>query len=401
MSPMPPPPSHTRHADTDWLALAVHTARVAVGVSELHSGVLVDANDAFCRLYRYRRDEVIGRRSAELDLWPDPRQRERLFELLLRHGQVDGFAARYRNRLGETGDLEISARIVHRDGEPFVMGFLSDVTDRMELLEGLRAAQGRLGVVLRSSRVLVFAQDLALRYTWVANPALGATEDELLGRSDDDILGPEAAAPLVAIKRGVLASGRPARRDVWVDNQGRRGCFDLVVEPERDAAGRVVGIVCAAFDITHRMGAAAVAAPQPPAGAPLPPREQLQQRHAGAQVLVVEHNPVLRQLVAALLEQAGLQVVQATSGVQALSLAVQLSPALLLLDMELPQRGGVAAARAIRTLLARRVPVVAMITAATPREAALALDADLDDVIGKPVVAEQLYPRVLAWLDNR
>jgi CheY-like chemotaxis protein len=118
-------------------------------------------------------------------------------------------------------------------------------------------------------------------------------------------------------------------------------------------------------------------------------------------VLVAEHNPVLRQLVAALLEQAGLQVVQATSGVQALSLAVQLSPALLLLDMELPQRGGVAAARAIRTLLARRVPVVAMITAATPREAALALDADLDDVIDKPVVAEQLYPRVLAWLDNR
>ena len=88
--------------------------------------------------------------------------------------------------------------------------------------------------------MLVFRQDAALRYTWVANPALGATEDELLGRSDDEILGPEAAAPLVAIKRGVLASGRPARRDVWVDNQGRSGCFDLVVEPERDAAGRVV-----------------------------------------------------------------------------------------------------------------------------------------------------------------
>jgi len=326
---------------------------------------------------------------------------------------------------------------VHRDGEPFLIGFLSDVTDRVELLEGLRAAQGRLGVVLRSSRVLVFAQDLALRYTWVANPALGATEDELLGRSDDEILGPEAAAPLVAIKRGVLASGRPARRDVWVDNQGRSGCFDLVVEPERDAAGRVVGIVCAAFDITQRMSAPggaqagaslqviqglaslidrealtptqarrllridAAATRHAHAAVPPPACEQLRQRHAGTQVLVAEHNPVLRQLVAALLEQAGLQVVQATSGVQALSLAVQLSPALLLLDMELPQRGGVAAARAIRTLLAQRLPVVAMITAATPREAALALDADLDDVIDKPVVAEQLYNKVLAWLDIR
>lgn len=132
-----------------------------------------------------------------------------------------------------------------------------------------------------------------------------------------------------------------------------------------------------------------------------PALQRLRRHHGGAPVLVAEQNPVLRELAVALLQDAGLQVTAAATGVEAFSLALQLPVRLLLLDMELPQRGGVAAARAIRTLLARRVPVVAMITAATPREAALALDADLDDVIGKPVVAEQLYPRVLAWLDNR
>jgi PAS domain S-box-containing protein len=416
---------------TDWLALAVRSAHVAVGVSSLRSGLFVDVNDAFCRLYLLRRDEVVGRSSAELGLWPDPQQRERLLGLLRRHGSVSGFQARYRNRLGETGEVEVSARIVDQDGEPFFIGFLTEFSDSRELVDGLRAAQSRLGVVLRSSQVLVFAQDHELRYTWVANPALGSTEHELLGRSDEEILGPEAAAPLVAIKRGVLASGRPDRRDVWVANGGQMGCFDLAVEPERDGAGRVVGIVCAAFDITQRMTApaapslqviqglaslidreglsplqaqrlmriGAMAAQRHKVPGALPAREQLRQRHGGALVLVAEHNPVLRQLVAALLEQAGLRVALADSGVQAFSLAMQLSPALLLLDMELPQRGGVATARAVRAMVPRRVPLVAMMSVSPPLGAALALDADLDDVIDKPVAADRLYDKVLAWLD--
>lgn len=402
----------------DWLALAAQTAHVAVGVSRACDGVLIEANEAFCRLFGYPRKQLLGRSSAELVLWPDPQRRQGMLELLQRNGAVNGYSMPYRNAAGETGQLEISARIVSREGVPHLIGFLTDVTDRHELIEGLRAAQGRLGVALRASSMLVFRQDRALRYTWVANPALGVSEADVLGRTDVEMLGAEAAAPLVAIKQRVLDSGRAQRRDVWVANNGQLGCFDLVVEPERDGAGRVVGIVCAALDITQRMTqhtprppsqrtGAAAGGPGPAAGQDRPPDDdaqrvtaQLRAQHAGRLVVVAAHNAVLRELTAALLEHAGLRVAPAASGVEAFSLTLQLAPDLLLLDMEMPQRGAVAAARAIRTMVGHRLPLLAMVTAAPQVDAGLALDADLDDVIVTPVHAAALYARVLAWLET-
>jgi PAS domain S-box-containing protein len=422
---------------TDWLSLAAQTAHVAMAISSHPGGRFIEVNEAFCRLFQYSRADIIGRSSAELGLWPDPHQRERLLQAIQRQGSVSGFEARYRNRLGEMGDLQISARLVPHGDDTLLIGFLSEVTGQHEMLSGLRTAQIRLGVMLRSSKVLVFCQDARLRYTWVANPALGVTEEDLLGRTDDEIMGATAAAPLVAIKRHVLDSGRPLRRDVWVANNGQLGCFDLVVEPERDPAGRVSGIVCAAFDITERMTAPNGAAHQGHANRikglasllgrePLSPRQSrrlagidleaaslasptpasaaltlLSRHHAGSRVVLAEHNPVLRELATALLEDAGLQVVRAATGVEAFSLCMQLAPALLLLDMELPQRGAVAATHALRAMLQRRLPIVAMVTESPPDGDALALDADLDDLIEKPVVAEQLYAKVLVWLETR
>lgn len=417
----------------DWLGTASRMAHVAVGVSNLDTGVCVEANEAFGRLFHLSRAQIVGHSAAELGIWPDAAQRDRLVATLRREGHVTRFEARYRNSLGETGDLEISARVIVRNGERFVIGFLTEATTQREVVEGLRVAQSRLGVVLRASDMLVFRQDAALRYTWVANPALGATESELIGRTDEDIMGAEAAAPLVAVKRRVLATACAERRDVWVAHNGQLGCFDLVVEPERDAAGRVVGIVCAAQDITRRMAASST----PPGTAvrtiqgmssligrealttrqaerlqriddaagrlrgppdPTPARERLRKEHAGKRVVVAEHNPVMRLMVAALLEEAGLQPIVAVSGVEAFSFTMQSTPALLLLDMELPQNGGVAAARALRTMAPPALRIVAMLSVSAPVGAALALDADLDDVLDKPVAAARLYERVLAWL---
>ena len=417
--------------------MASRTAHVAVGVSSFPSGVIVEVNEAFCRLFQRPRDQIVGRTAVDLGLWVDAQQRQRLVEGAQQPNGIAGFEARYHNASGESGDLEVSARVVSQGDQRYLISFLTEVTREREFVEGLRVVQARLGVVMRATGLLVMRQDHDLRYTWVANPALGATEEDLLGRTDEEIMGAEAAAPLSAIKRRVLESGRAERRDVWVANKGHLGCFDLVVEPECDAGGRVVGILCAAQDITRRMvdePRARLAAPVKAIrgmasligrealtrrqaerllridievgrlagpGRAAPALQQLRDRHAGVLVLVAEHNPVLGELVRALLEDAGLRVALADNGVEAFSFALQLSPALLLLDMEMPQSGGVAAARAVRAMLPRTLPIVAMLSALPPPMAVRALDADLDDVLDKPVPAQRLYEKVLAWLDAR
>lgn len=86
----------------------------------------------------------------------------------------------------------------------------------------------------------------------MANPALGFTHEFLIGRRDEDIFDQEDARQLGLIKRRVMLTGRGERQEVWAISLGRTGCFDLIVEPERAADGRITGLICAAADITLR-----------------------------------------------------------------------------------------------------------------------------------------------------
>src|SRR5262245_36481766 len=53
-----------------------------------------------------------------------------------------------------------------------------------------------------------------------------------------------------AIKQGVLDNGVGTRTEVMITFEDKKHYFDLTVEPLRDALGAVVGITCAATDVT-------------------------------------------------------------------------------------------------------------------------------------------------------
>lgn len=134
-------------------------------------------------------------------------------------------------------------------------GLLTDISARA--LRALQANETRLGTALKLSDLLIFHQDRQLRYTWIANPALGVSPQDLLGRRDEEILGKAGARPLTAIKRRVLRTGQGERHELWLSLGDATGCFDLIVEPERTPDGRIAGVVCAAADITRRKQAEA------------------------------------------------------------------------------------------------------------------------------------------------
>lgn len=133
-----------------------------------------------------------------------------------------------------------------------VVGINVDVTDRQRAAETLREKDDYLEAALKSSKFVIWRQDRNLRYTWIRNPGLGLSPGDLIGRNDDEAFEAESARPLTTLKRRVLRSGRGGRQEVWVTRGGRRGCYDLIVEPQRDARGRITGIVCAASDVTER-----------------------------------------------------------------------------------------------------------------------------------------------------
>ncbi len=131
-------------------------------------------------------------------------------------------------------------------------GLARDITERKHIQEALRLSEERLRIAIQSSPIVLFNQDLDLRYTWVLNPQLGLYGEAILGKTDADILLPAEAERLTELKRRVLATGTGVREEVLLTCNEEVFYYDLTIEPLRDTAGNIVGITCVAVDISDR-----------------------------------------------------------------------------------------------------------------------------------------------------
>lgn len=138
-----------------------------------------------------------------------------------------------------------------RPGEVYTV--FEDITDARRAQEALSLATERFKLALTGSQIVVFQQDLSLRYTWIHNPAPGFTPAQVLGQDDAGICErPEDAQRLHALKRKVIDSGVGERQEVNLRFNGVDHDYDMRVEPLRDTGRRISGIICVAVDITDR-----------------------------------------------------------------------------------------------------------------------------------------------------
>jgi PAS domain S-box-containing protein len=130
--------------------------------------------------------------------------------------------------------------------------------------------------------------------------------------------------------------------------------------------------------------------------------QSLLHRHAGALVLLVDDEPVSREVSTCMLQLAGLQVHSAEDGVQALDLARLQPYAVILMDMQMPRLDGLQATRAILAdSLNRDTPVLAMTANAFDEDRRRCLDAGMVDHLAKPIDPDRLYQAVLGCLQRR
>jgi CheY-like chemotaxis protein len=117
-----------------------------------------------------------------------------------------------------------------------------------------------------------------------------------------------------------------------------------------------------------------------------------------ATILVAEDHLDSRDALRALLEAFGYHVLEASNGRQAVDIALELRPDLILMDIMMPELDGFEATRELR-----RHPSTAgtPIIAVTAMEGAhqLALQAGANDYVRKPVDIRGLVAKVHNWLE--
>lgn len=117
---------------------------------------------------------------------------------------------------------------------------------------------------------------------------------------------------------------------------------------------------------------------------------------SAGRILVVDDQPQMRRFMRSTLTSAGYEIDDAKTGEEALNKLRVFHPDLVVLDMNMPGMGGLAACREIRE--ATNVGIIMLTVRNSDQDKVAALDAGADDFVTKPFSTPELLARIRAAL---
>lgn len=121
-------------------------------------------------------------------------------------------------------------------------------------------------------------------------------------------------------------------------------------------------------------------------------------RRTGARLLVVDDEPVARQLVGDILKGAGYEVLEAVDGDEALDIVSGRDIDLIVSDWRMPRIDGLEMLEELGERESLPPPVIMLTSMASPDFVVSALDAGAEDYVVKPVARDELLARVRSVL---
>jgi PAS domain S-box-containing protein len=189
-----------------------YTSPDAIDMTRLSDGMSICINDGFTRILGYAENEVIGRTTLDLNLFVNPEDRKRLVELMQQNGEIKNFEFAFRRKNGTIGQGVMSASVLEFEGVQHLIGVTRDVTEHRIIDEKLRESEERFRRMFEDGplgMVIVGLEQRLLKANKAFCEMLGYTEDELVGRSVQELTHPEDRVNSAEISQQVFAGEVP------------------------------------------------------------------------------------------------------------------------------------------------------------------------------------------------
>lgn len=119
----------------------------------------------------------------------------------------------------------------------------------------------------------------------------------------------------------------------------------------------------------------------------------------GARVLIAEDNPLNQQVIQEFLERVGVTVIIANNGLEAITAARRQSFDAILMDLQMPIMDGLQATRELRNIpQLADTPIITLTANVFQSDIERCIAAGMNDHIGKPIKADELFPKLNQWL---
>ncbi|MEI7815058.1 MAG: sensor domain-containing diguanylate cyclase [Coriobacteriia bacterium] len=120
-------------------SVAFNSVFDAILITRVSDGMIVEANESSCTVLGYRKDDMIGSSTLDLDIWADPADRTAYLDRLVSDGQVTGFECLARRKSGELFPAILSGRSIEFEEGQRGLTVIHDATEselaKQQLLE--------------------------------------------------------------------------------------------------------------------------------------------------------------------------------------------------------------------------------------------------------------------------
>ena len=107
-------------------------------LSRFHDGAIIDVSPAFEQQTGFLKQEILGKNSADLGIWNNPKLRQAFLDRLSAFGMVDNLEAIFQIKDSTSRPGLLSARIVNLANEPCIMTVIRDISVIKEAEQALR-----------------------------------------------------------------------------------------------------------------------------------------------------------------------------------------------------------------------------------------------------------------------
>jgi diguanylate cyclase (GGDEF)-like protein/PAS domain S-box-containing protein len=132
------------HGGRDVINAIFAKSPVAISVSRSSDGRIVDVNDRWSLLTGYAREEVLGKTSLEIGMWPSAEERERVRQAALTIQEGYSTELPFETKDGRHILIRIEGAKVEIDAESYFVVYVSDVTEERKISQAIAASERAL-----------------------------------------------------------------------------------------------------------------------------------------------------------------------------------------------------------------------------------------------------------------
>jgi PAS domain S-box-containing protein len=222
---------------------------------------LLLVNEAFrrgCRAAGIPDDNILGKNIFEVYPFISKRILDEFREVIQTRKQLTKKEDRIRIENSEVIYESRKIPLIHNDQVTHIVTVVTNITDRKLAEEALQDSEAKYRQLVENvgARICVSNYDGTIRFmNNVGASALGMTQKNIIGKTHWDLFPKDEADRQVQNVRRVIDEGIELAEKVPVMVGDEERWFDTLIQPFRDAQGKIIAAIIIAIDITDRLRA--------------------------------------------------------------------------------------------------------------------------------------------------